>query len=125
MVCPLSAAEGQERVADEFAYPRSVPERGELRRHRRAGPSATPVQIFVAAAERIEAVAAPAAARADVGVVVDTENERVLVGSPELLQSTFTHLVFLDGRYAKRFRKFDDRIAYGGERIVTWELGWE
>ena len=41
-----------------------------------------------------------------------------------LLRSTFTQLMFLDGRYAQSFRKFDERRGYRGERVVTWAVDW-
>jgi len=57
------------------------------------------------------------------GVLMDLVRRRVLVASPELLDSLFTQLVFLDGRYLDRFEKFDDRSGAGG-RITTWRIRW-
>jgi dolichyl-diphosphooligosaccharide--protein glycosyltransferase len=124
MVCPLSAADGGERIADEFAYPPEAPSAGRLRWRGRERPAPT-AQILVAGAQQVEPAAVPAPTSAEIGVLVDIENERVLAGSPALLRSTFTRLVFLDGRYARALRKFDERVAYGGERLVTWEIRWE
>lgn len=59
------------------------------------------------------------------GILVDQVNNRVLIGDPLLLQSTFTHLFYLDGRYAKYYKKFDDRTSASGIRILTWKVDWE
>jgi hypothetical protein len=32
--------------------------------------------------------------------------------------------MLLDGRYARRFAKWDDRTGYRGERVVTWRVDW-
>jgi hypothetical protein len=60
----------------------------------------------------------------NLGVLVDLPNDRVLVGTVALLRSTFTQLMFLDGRYTRSFRKFDERRGYHGERVVTWTVDW-
>jgi len=51
-------------------------------------------------------------------------NQRILVGTPDILRSTFTQLMFLDGRYARHFKKFDERDGYKGERVVVWKVEW-
>jgi hypothetical protein len=56
------------------------------------------------------------------GVLVDEPHHRVLIGAPALLRSTFTRLMFLDGRFAEGFEKTDDRRGYRGERVVTWRV---
>jgi hypothetical protein len=65
------------------------------------------------------AFAAPADER--LAVLVDVPGRRILVGPPHLVRSTFTQLVFLDGRTAPGFEKVDDRAA-GGERVLTWRV---
>ncbi len=124
MVCPLNAVDGEERIADEFAYAPEAPAAGRLRWRDRARP-APPAEILVAGSEPVAAAADAAATAAGIGILVDTASARILAGSPELLRSTFTRLVFLDGRGAGSLRKFDEQVAYGGERIVTWEIRWE
>ncbi len=59
----------------------------------------------------------------DLGILMDLLRRRVLIASPELVDSLFTKLVFLDGRYLARFEKFDDRSGLGG-RITTWRILW-
>jgi hypothetical protein len=60
--------------------------------------------------------------RSDWAVLDDDVNRRALIGSPDLVRSAFAQLVFLDGRYSRRFRKFDERRSAVGERVVTFEL---
>jgi hypothetical protein len=60
----------------------------------------------------------------DLGVLVDMPNQRILLGAPPLVQSTFVHLMYLDGRYATHYKKFDDRSTSTGERVVTWRINW-
>ena len=60
----------------------------------------------------------------DLGVLVDMPNQRILVGAPPLVRSTFVHLMYLDGRYATYYEKFDDRTTDMGARIVTWKINW-
>jgi hypothetical protein len=62
---------------------------------------------------------------ANVGVLVDLANRRVLLGPPHLVRSTITDLVFLDGRYTAQFEKFDERITPTGERVMTWKINWD
>jgi dolichyl-phosphooligosaccharide-protein glycotransferase len=60
----------------------------------------------------------------DVGVLIDVPGRRVLVGPPAALSSTIADLLYLEGRYARRFTKFDERTWPGGERVVTWQIDW-
>jgi hypothetical protein len=55
-------------------------------------------------------------------VLVDLLEHRVLVGTPELVGSTLVDLLYLNGRYAKHFEKFDERVGYDGERVVSWRI---
>ena len=55
-------------------------------------------------------------------VLVDVLGRRVLVGSPDLVRSTFTRLVFLDGRFSPGFQPVDDRTGYDNERVRTWKV---
>jgi hypothetical protein len=56
-------------------------------------------------------------------VLIDPENDRILVGAPVLLESTLVQLLFLDGRYAQRYEKIDERSS-AGERVTTWKIRW-
>ncbi|HEY3189560.1 MAG TPA: STT3 domain-containing protein [Solirubrobacteraceae bacterium] len=81
-----------------------------------------PAVLLVAGAAGIDEVAFAAPPDERLGVLVDVSGRRVLVGPPYLVRSTFTQLMFLDGRYATALEKTDDRTGFAGERIVTWRV---
>ena len=81
-----------------------------------------PAALVVATEAGIEDVAFASPGDERLGVLVDVSGHRVLVGPPYLVRSTFTQLMFLDGRYARAFEKVDDRTGFAGERIVTWRV---
>ena len=65
------------------------------------------------------------AAYPDLAVLLDADHSRVLAGPSYLIHSTFTRLMFLDGRYSKYFEKIDEQLGYGGERVTTWRIHWD
>ena len=81
-----------------------------------------PALLLVAGAAGIDEIEFAQPFDARLGALVDVSGRRVLVGPPYLLRSTFTQLMFLDGRYATAFEKLDDRTGFAGERIVTWRV---
>lgn len=60
----------------------------------------------------------------NVGVLVDVEKSRALLASPALVRSTFTQLVFLDGRTQSDFEKVGEQESVDGERVATWRVRW-
>jgi len=48
-----------------------------------------------------------------------------LLADPLLLNSTFTHLFFLEGRFMNYYKKFDDRQSVTGNRVMIWKVDWE
>ncbi len=84
--------------------------------------SAVPAAVIVAGAA-LQEFAATSSPLPGVGVLIDLERQQVAIGLPELLRSQFTQLLYLDGRYARRFSKFDDRSA--GFRVVAWHVQWD
>jgi hypothetical protein len=70
-----------------------------------------PAALLVAGPERVDDVPVDGVRDAELGVLVDTVRRRVLVGSPVLLRSTFTRLMFLDDRFSPGFQPVDDRTA--------------
>jgi hypothetical protein len=46
------------------------------------------------------------------------------VGTPAILQSTYTQLMFLDGRYSRHFKKMQERVGRRRDRVVTWRVEW-
>jgi len=59
-----------------------------------------------------------------VGIMLDVAKHRILAGPPYLIESTFTDLMFLDGRDSKAFQKIDERSGPHGEQVTTWKLDW-
>jgi dolichyl-phosphooligosaccharide-protein glycotransferase len=83
---------------------------------------ATPAALLVAGPERLDEIAFATPTYPMLAALVDVAGRRVLLGRPYLIRSTFTQLVYLDGRYAERLAKFDDRTGARGERVVTWRI---
>lgn len=125
VTCPIDLRFGSS-VVESFVYPTGSPADGRLR-WRPSGEqlrTSRPASIILAGPDRKQSVRFPSPRETELGVLVDGGNGRVLVGAPRVLGSTFTHLMFLDGRYAKRYRKLSDRVGFGGERVVTWAVDW-
>jgi len=129
MICPLNIpARYAVGVLESFVYSRDAALQGHLRWVAARG---APVQeraagtIVVATADRLERVVSDSPISDRLAVLVDVPNDRVLVGTPRLLQSQFTQLLFLNGRFARYLRKFDDRVGYKGERVATWMVDWQ
>jgi asparagine N-glycosylation enzyme membrane subunit Stt3 len=125
-ICPLppgTIADGA--VVDQVVYRPDAPAATRVRMPARgtaAARTVRPASVLVASARGLAETSVADASVATLGVLVDAVESRALLGHPEVLRSTFTHLVFLDGRYAERFEKVDDRSGYGGERVVTWAI---
>jgi dolichyl-diphosphooligosaccharide--protein glycosyltransferase len=47
-----------------------------------------------------------------------------LISDPILLESTFTKLFYLDGKYMNNFEKFSDVTDITGTRIIIWKVKW-
>ena len=129
MVCDVGVHAGPEesRLVD-FVYNPTSPSDARLRAHQPGDgfvveTRETPAVVILAGAERMEEIAIPTATYPDLGVLVDLPNQRILVGSPSLLRSTFTQLFYLDGRYATQYEKFDDR-SIDTDRAVIWKINW-
>jgi hypothetical protein len=87
------------------------------------GRAPTPVPVVLADEEGVhDAAPWPEEKEPRLGALVDVAGRRVLLGVPALLRSTFVALMYLDGRYADRFEKIDDRTGANDERVVTWRL---
>ena len=133
MVCPVGirVMEGQS-LFETFTYDPAKREFGAIRlRHgnseRPDGLSAvgTPSVIVRGDGESAETIASPSPDFPDVGVLLDVQNRKIRVGTPTLVQSMLVRLLYLDQYETSYFEKFDDRVAIGGERIVTWKIHWD
>jgi dolichyl-phosphooligosaccharide-protein glycotransferase len=114
----------------EFVYDPAFPHNSRLHFFRSRGGSVpgtpaegSPAAILLAGAEGIQDLNFSAPTYPDYAVLVDVLKRRILIGSPPFIRSTFTQLLFLDGRYARRFKKFDDEISDLGH-VVTWKVRW-
>lgn len=125
-VCPIPALAARDGGRAAFVHRDGGALAGRLRWTRPGKPASyePPGEIFVAGSERIESAVFASPISPAVGILVDPDHRRILAGSPDLLRSTFTQLLFLDGRYLRRFEKFDERTGYGGERVATWRVLW-
>jgi len=51
---------------------------------------------------------------------------RAALSAPEIANSMFTRMFYLEGHGLKHFKRFDDRQSIvGGGRIITWTVDWE
>jgi hypothetical protein len=126
-----TAMSGGATVLHAFTYQPASPENARLHsRERRGGTlsdattEGTPAAVLLAGAERMRQVDFASPTHPDLAVLVDVPGTRILVGVLPLLQSTFVHLMYLDGRYARQYRKYDEREGRG-ERVVTWKINWK
>ena len=132
MVCELQAGmTGATSTLQAFVYNPTSPQDARLHIRQRQGgdlsgeiTEGTPAVVVLAGAQGMQETAFTSPTHPDLGVLVDMPNQRVLVGAPPLVRSTFVHLMYLDGRYTTHYEKFDDRTTDTGERIVTWKINW-
>jgi dolichyl-diphosphooligosaccharide--protein glycosyltransferase len=127
-LCPLAArVSNAAQVLDAFEYKPENPSAGRLRiRHQSsAAPTKytyrTPGTILLAGADELDETNPANATDPGIAVLIDLVGHRMLIAEAVLLRSTFTKLVFLDGRYLNLFDKVAEREAYTGERIFTFE----
>jgi dolichyl-phosphooligosaccharide-protein glycotransferase len=57
-------------------------------------------------------------------IIIDKANNRAMVAAPELSESLFTKLFFLDGKHTNGFEKFSDLTDITGQRIIVWKVNW-
>jgi dolichyl-diphosphooligosaccharide--protein glycosyltransferase len=85
---------------------------------------APPALLLLAGQERLDEVPFPSA-EGELSVLLDVAGSRVLIGRPDVLRSMFAQLMFLDGRYARRFKRVAERSTSAGERVVTYRIDWD
>jgi len=78
--------------------------------------------VLLAGSEHVREIAGAGRDTPPLGILVDVPGRRVLVGSPGLLRSTFTRLMFLDARLARHFEPVADRTGYANERVRAWRI---
>jgi asparagine N-glycosylation enzyme membrane subunit Stt3 len=130
LLCPAGVRiDRQGTVLRTIVFRPQAPRASPLRLERRGGPAGgeqgAPALLIIAGDEGMEEVVLSSPAHPDLAVLIDVPGERVLLGPAYLLRSTFTRLLFLDGRHSRFFTKFDERRTYGGERVTTWRIEWD
>ncbi len=80
-----------------------------------------PAVVMLAAGGQVRSLEPSAADRSPVGVLLNVEHARAVVGTPALLRSTFARLMFLGDGAGSPFEQVDERTA-AGERVVTWRV---
>jgi hypothetical protein len=84
----------------------------------------TPAVVIAADADGRHETTPAVADRLQVGALVDVAGARVLLGDPAMLRSTFTALLFLDGRPLTGFVERGRRRGARGRLVTTWEIVW-
>lgn len=84
----------------------------------------TPAIILIAAGDQVRDVSNPSE-NPSLAVLVDVPGARVLLASPDLLRSTFSRLMNLDGKYELLFDKIHDETGFGGEHVKLWRINWK
>jgi asparagine N-glycosylation enzyme membrane subunit Stt3 len=121
--CAARAALGDSLI-ERFVYPEADPAAGRfLVQPLDGGPAreVAPAVVLLAAGDQMRSVEPSAGERSLVGVLIDVDHARAVVGTPALLRSTFARLMFLGDGAGSPFEKVDERTA-AGERIVTWRV---
>ena len=85
----------------------------------------TPAVIMIATADQVREVSNPATEYPELAVLVDVPGARVRLTTPAVLHSTFSRLIYLDGRSEKFFDKIHDETGFRGERVTLWRINWK
>jgi asparagine N-glycosylation enzyme membrane subunit Stt3 len=124
--CAVHAA-FENSLIERFVYPETDPEAGRLVIQPLDGGrvrEVAPAEVMLAADGHVRSVEPSADDHSPMGVLIDVERARVVVGTPALLRSTFARLMFLGDVAGSPFEKVDERTA-AGERIVTWRVRYK
>ena len=133
LVCPVGLpASATGSILEKFVYHPTAPLEStvylSLPRSTRSDDSpaeGTPGLLIVAGVKEKEEFSFPSPRFPRIGVLLDLPKKRILIGPPPLVRSTFTHLVYLDGRYAQHYTKVNEQLTYTGERVITWKVKWD
>ena len=83
----------------------------------------TPAIVLIAGDKEIVEHTVDSPTDPDVAVMVDLVHSRALVGPSNLIRSTFTRLVLLDGDYSPLFTKVYKATVIG-ETVTAWKINW-
>jgi hypothetical protein len=121
--CAVRAALADSLI-ERFVYPEADPAAGRLLVQPLDGSRArevAPAVVLLAAGGQVRSIEPSTSDRSPMGVLIDVDHARAVVGTPALLRSTFARLMFLGDVAGSLFEKVDERTA-AGERIVTWRV---
>ena len=121
--CAVPAAL-EDSLIERFVYPEADPAAGRLVVQPLDGGPArevAPAVVLLSAVGQVRSVEPSADSRSPMGVLLDVEHARAVVGTPALLRSTFARLMFLGDVTGSPFEKVDERSA-ARERTVTWRV---
>ncbi|HTY55693.1 MAG TPA: STT3 domain-containing protein [Candidatus Binataceae bacterium] len=131
LLCRLDVPINQTETVDLVTFNIDDPQQTRLRVHaKKTGYVSAqdreriPALIWFAGPEGIKQFELSSADEPDVGILMDVAKRRILVGPPYLIRSTFTDLIFLDGRYSKMFQKTNEQSGTHEERVTTWKINW-
>lgn len=127
-VCPLAKNVGAGQVLEALEYSNQMPTGARLRIRkpgRDGTPSysyRTPGTVFVADEQAFRRATIHGATDPSLAVLIDVGGGRLLMAEAVLLGSTFTKLVFLDGRYLHHFEKLSAHESEMDDRVVTYRV---
>ncbi len=98
-----------------------TPERSALIQIKEVRPGA----VLIAGTQRLQDESNPESKYPGVGVLIDLVHGQARLDSPGLLRSTFSRLMYLDGRYDELFEKVHDETGFAGERVTLWKINWQ
>lgn len=84
-----------------------------------------PAKVVIADEDGISARTFDSPASPNIAVLLDTVENRVLLADPHIVDSIFTQLFYLEGRYNEHFEMFSDRTTFSGTRIIVWKVIWD
>lgn len=122
--CLLNLAGGA-RLEVQFAASDITTMHVALRTGDGAQSDVVPALVAVALSDRLAEIKPAGVTLPDLGLLIDPTGRRAFAGTPGMIRSTLARLVLLDGRYSPMFQKTSDRIAFNGERVTTWRIGWD
>ncbi len=124
LVCPITTGTAPQTLIASLASPADTRIRFGGSGGSKQYVDRTPGVVLVAGAAGIEEVPVSSPTQPQLGVLIDATRDRVLVGTPQILRSVFTQLMFLDGRYLRDFEKYSEQTGFRGERVVAWKIRW-
>jgi hypothetical protein len=120
--CALEVPDGTGGRIDAVVFPDDQPQQARVvMRRDDQTTTIAPSRLLLAGGMAVDDIAgadpsAPA-------VLLDGQ-QRALVGRPEAIASLYVRLMFLDGRGLDHFRKLDQRVGAGNQRVAAWAVEW-